>query len=257
MYLRLNDTLELEKTSKKKLFFVVAGIHLFIIGSMYLCFVIQNYFWNIAPSSIAVNLISSSAFEAMEAAQSSPEPQPKQAAATKNTPPKPKNTKAVTKVPVKKVSKILDVSQIKKSSEIVTKTAKPKAVQKPFKPIDAKSIANNLKESLSSVKFNPTSATNSVFQGNPAVLGYYDQVSSYLYSTWEQPSKLAMGGEPPTVLVKLSIGADGKLNGYQILKLSNYNDMNESVKRLLSSIDRFPPPPNGAITIEANLILTN
>lgn len=258
MYLRFNNTLELDKSSRKKLFFVVAGIHFFVIGGMYLSFVIQNYFWNMAPSAIAVNLISSSAFEALESSQSSPASQPKQASAKKPTPPKPKDTKAVTKVPVKKVTKTLDVSQITKSTEVVTKPSKATTTpQKNFKPIDANSIANNLKQNLSSVKFSSSSTANSAFQGNPAILGYYDQVSSYLYSSWEQPSKLAMGGEPPSVLVKLSIGEDGRLTNYQIIRLSGYDDMDDSVKRLLSSVSRFPPPPNGAMTIEATLILTN
>lgn len=261
MYLRFNQALELDKSSRKKLFFVVAGVHFALITVMYLSFFIQNYFWNMAPSAIAVNLISSSAFEAMEASQSSPSPQsqPKQASAKQPTPPKPKDTKAVTKVPVKKVTKTLDVSQITKSTEVVTKPSKTTATtpQKNFKPIDANSIANNLKQSLSSVKFSSSSTTNSAFQGNPAILGYYDQVSSYLYSSWEQPSKLAVGGEPPSVLVKLSIDSDGRLTNYQILKLSGYDDMDDSVKRMLSSVARFPPPPNGAMTIEATMILTN
>ncbi|MEI6055100.1 MAG: TonB family protein [Lentisphaerota bacterium] len=261
MYLRFNQALELDKSSRKKLFFVVAGAHFALITVMYLSFFIQNYFWNMAPSAIAVNLISSSAFEAMEASQSSPAPQsqPKQASAKQPTPPKPKDTKAVTKVPVKKVTKTLDVSQITKSTEVVTKPSKATTTpQKNFKPIDANSIANNLKQSLSSVKFSSASSTNnSAFQGNPAILGYYDQVSSYLYSSWEQPSKLAVGGEPPSVLVKLSIDSDGRLTNYQIIKLSGYDDMDDSVKRMLSSVTRFPPPPNGAMTIEATMILTN
>lgn len=258
MYLKYNSSFDLDNHSRKKLFFVVAGIHIFVIGIMYLGFAIHSYFWNTASSAIAVNLISSSAFEAMEEAQSSPASQPKQASAKQPTPPKPKDTKAVTKVPVKKVTKALDVSQITKSTEVITKPSKATTnPQKKFTPMSASSIANNLKQSLNSVKFSSSSTANSSFQGNPAILGYYDQVSSYLYSSWEQPSKLAVGGEPPSVLVKLSIDSDGRLTNYQILRLSGYEDMDDSVKRLLSSVSRFPPPPNGAMTIEATLILTN
>lgn len=257
MYLKLNNTLELERSSKKKLFFVIAGVHILLITVMYLSFLLKNYFSNMAPSSIEVNLISSSAFEAMEATQSAPAPQPQKASVQKPVPPKPKTSKEVTKIPVKKTTKPLDASQITKSKEVITKPSKQTTPQKKFTPINANSIANNLKQSLSSVKFNSSSTTNSAFQGNPAILGYYDQVSSYLYSSWEQPSKIAVGGEPPSVLVKLSIGPDGRLTNCQIIRLSGYEDMDESVKRLLSSIDRFPSPPNGAVTIEANLILTN
>lgn len=266
MYLRFNNTLELERTSKKKLFLVVAGIHLLVIGVIYLGFLLQNFFWNKAPSAIAVNLISSSAFEAMSAPQANPAPQPKQATAKQQpTPPKPKETKAVTKVPVKKVtpvkkvSKTLDVSQITKSTQVVTKNpVKPSPPKKTFKPLSANELANTLQKSTNSVKFSSTSATASPnAQVNPALMGYYDQLTSHLYNSWEQPTKLAMGGEPPSVLVKLFIDANGRLTNYQILRTSGYGDMDESVKRLLSSIDRFPPPPDGAMTIEANLILTN
>ena len=44
---------------------------------------------------------------------------------------------------------------------------------------------------------------------------------------------------------------------YKIIKNSNFPEMNSSVKQMLDTIDRLPPPPNGAITIDANIILTN
>jgi len=264
MYLKYNSSLELDKPSRKKLFFVIAGVHVLFLVVMYLGFFLQGYFWSSAPAAIAVNLISPSAFAEMQASDAQPTPQPKQqqTAAKQPTPAKPKETKAITKVPVKKTPKTLDVSQIKKSTEVITKQpskpVKPTQPQKTFKPLSASELAATLQKSTNSVKFaSPSANASPNAQANPAMMGYYDQLSSYLYSSWEQPAKFAGGGQPPTVLVKLFISADGRLTNYQIVDSSGFDDMDESVKRMLSSIDRLPVPPNGAMTIEASLILTN
>jgi hypothetical protein len=119
--------------------------------------------------------------------------------------------------------------------------------------ISASALTANLKKGLSGIKF----GINGTTQASSAMLTYYDSVSSYLYERWEQPSKLAVSGELPSVLVRLKIGADGRLMGYQIIKNSNLTEMDNSIKRMLDAIDRLPPPPDGAITIEATLILTN
>jgi len=222
---------------------------------MYIGFFIQNYFWNSAPAAIAVNLISPAAFAEIQNTEVQPKKQ--QIEKAQPVPSKPKESKTVTKkVPIKK--KTLDVSQIKKSTEVLTKTT-PKPVQQKttFKPLSAAELAATLKKSTNSVKFSTPSKSSPNATVNPALMGYYDQLSSYLYSSWEQPAKFSAGTEPPSVLVKLFIDATGRLTNYQILKASGNEEMDDSVKKLLSSIDMLPAPPNGAMTIEASLILTN
>lgn len=257
MYLNIKSEPGLETIVSRKTLLYVSAIHIALILVLYLSGIIQNFFWNTAPQAIAVSLTSSATFReiSMAAAASKQAQAQKQKKKIERT--KQKETKPVQKVPAKKTWKPLDITQITKPTETQVKEFKPikqTTATESANGVSASTLAANLKKSLSSVKFGSASGASQV---NPAMLTYYDSISSFLYERWEQPSKLAVSGEPPSLLVRLKIGTDGKLVEYKIIKSSNFHEMNDSVKQMLDTIDRLPVPPNGAMTIEATLILTN
>ncbi len=263
MYLKLKFEQQSDGIVSQKTMLYVGAIHVAFILVLYLSGIIQNFFWKTAPQAITVSLTSSAAYQEMSAmvASSSLQTQTqtqtqaqKQKKKTENA--KQKEAKSVQKVPAKKTWKPLDITQITKPTETQIKEFKPVAhttATNSVQGVSASALAANLKNSLSSVKFGASGTA----QANPAMLTYYDSISSLLYERWEQPSKLAVSGAPPSVLVRLNIGRDGRLMDYQIIKNSNFAEMDDSVKRMLSTIDKLPPPPDGAMTIEATLILTN
>ena len=257
VYLNLKFEREFDSIVSRKTMLYVGAIHVILILVLYLFGIIQNFFWDAAPQAIAVSLISSTSFQeisAMPAASKQTHAQ-KQQKKTEKT--RQKETKSIQKVPAKKTWKPLDITQITKPTDTQVKELKPATqivAENSMQGVSASTLATNLKKSLSGVKFGTSSGTA---QANPAMLTYYDSISSFLYERWEQPSKLAASGEPPAVLVRLNIGIDGRLMNYKIIKNSEFPEMNSSVKQMLDTIDRLPPPPNGAITIEANIILTN
>jgi len=255
MYLKLKFEQELDSIVSYKTMLYVSAIHVAFILVLYISGIIQNFFWNTAPQVIAVSLASSAAFQEMSAITAAASKQAQvQKHKTQNT--KHKETKPLQKVPAKKTWKPLDITQITKPTETQIKEFQPVRQTmevNSLQGISASALTANLKKGLSGIKF----GINGTTQASSAMLTYYDSVSSYLYERWEQPSKLAVSGELPSVLVRLKIGADGRLMGYQIIKNSNLTEMDNSIKRMLDAIDRLPPPPDGAITIEATLILTN
>lgn len=256
MYLRLKIEQDFDSIVSRKTLLYVSAIHVVFILVLYLSGIIQNFFWNTAPQAIAVSLTGPAAFQEMRAMVAAA----KQIQATikqnKTEKTKQKETKPIQKIPAKKTWKPLDISQITKPTETPVKEFKPTkqtTATNSAQGISSSALAANLKKSLSSVKFGSSGTT----QANSAMLTYYDSISSFLYERWEQPSKLAVSGEPPSVLVRLNIGTDGKLMNYKIIKSSNFPEMDDSIKRMLDTVDRLPNPPDGAMTIEATLILTN
>ena len=243
--------------SRKTLLYI-GVIHVVLILVLYLSGIIQNFFWNTAPQAIAVSLTSAASLQEMSAIVSASKQTQEQKKHNKTEKSKLKETKPIQKNLSKKTWKPLDITQITKPTETQVKEFKPvkqTTVTNSVQGLSASALAINLKKSLSSVKFGSGGGSTQV---NPAMLTYYyDSISSFLYDRWDQPSKLAVSGEPPSVLVKLNIGADGRLMGYQIMKNSNFLEMDNSVKQMLDSVDKLPSPPKGAITIEATLILTN
>lgn len=257
MYLKLKFESEFESIVSRKTILYVGAIHVFFIVVLYFSVFIQNFFWSSAPQAIAVSLSSPSAFQEMSAMVAASKQQSQvQKQKEKIEKSKIKESKSVQKVPAKKTWNPLDISQITKPVETEVKELKPTkqtTATNFVQGVSASTLAANLKKSLSSVKF----GSNGTTQANPAMLTYYDSISSFLYERWEQPAKLAVSGEPPSVLVRLNIGTDGRLMDYKILKNSNFPEMDISVKQMLDSVERLPSPPDGAMTIEATLILTN
>jgi len=258
MHPKLTFEQEFYSIVSRKTLLYVSVIHIGLILILYLTVIIQNFFWNTTPQTIAVSLISSVAFQKMStmtAVASKQIQAQKQKKKTEKT--KQNETKPVQEIPTKKTWKPLDIKQITKPTETQVKEFKPviqTTAANSVQEVSSSALAANLKKSLSSVKLESSGGT---IQANSAMLTYFDSVSSFLYEKWEQPSKLAVSGEPPSALVRLKIGANGRLMGYQIIKDSNFTEMNNSIKLMLDTINTLPPPPDGAMTIEVTLILTN
>jgi TonB family protein len=173
--------------------------------------------------------------------KSEPQKQPEK---TKKKPVK----KIPTKKPVKKW-KALDPNEILKSSKTISKQ-KPVPVKK-YIPIKADQIANNLRKGVKTIKFNNS------FNANSSILNYYDEVSQYLYSQWQQPSRSVLGNKMPVVNVKITVDAYGNVKNYSITSLSGISAMDSSVKSLLQNLNNLPKPPDGAMTIDVSLELEN
>ena len=167
-------------------------------------------------------------------------------------PPKTSESKTIKKVPVKKPVKkwkALDPNQIKKSSRTVTKQ-KSVPVKK-YTPLKADQIAKSLRKGIKTIKFNNS------FNVNSSILNYYDEVSQYLYSQWQQPGRSVLGNILPVVSVKINVDAYGNVKSYSITDLSGISSMDVSVKTLLANLTSLPKPPDGAMTIDVSLELEN
>ncbi len=196
-------------------------------------------------------------------------PAPKQEPAPEPPAPKPQ-PKPQPKPKPKPKAKPKPKKQEKPKKQPVKKTAPKKTVQKPVQP-KRTGRPKNVEEAQKQVfqgggsNFNPnvpigTRDRGQAFgkQDNKTPMGGQDQamqaylegVGKYLKTRWAEPSKAFIGDTHPQVLIEISIGADGRVLSWKILKPSGNHQMDDSVKRMLEHLDRVPAPSKGAVTGE-------
>ena len=240
MYLRLKLKKGNHSVSRRKtIFWVVIG-HVSVFLLIFLVFFFKGCTTK-KPRAIKVNIISSSQLSARAALQQS-QKQPKKVNKLK-----PKEKTVIKKTIPRKKWKALDPSQIKKSTTTVVKKIHPKKIT----PVKTSDIAKNLRREFKKIKFDST------YGANDSVLNYYDEVSQYLYSRWQQPSRSLTGSETPVVQVRVSIDANGKILDASIIKKSSIVAMDSSVNQLLSKLSSLPHPPEGPMEFDIYLELTD
>lgn len=78
---------------------------------------------------------------------------------------------------------------------------------------------------------------------------YLATAGRYLKTRWVAPPRSLLGNQLPEVLIELEIAADGRVRSGRIVRGSGVAAMDDSVKRLLSVLDRIPTPPS-AMTLQ-------
>ena len=86
---------------------------------------------------------------------------------------------------------------------------------------------------------------------------YGENLVRYLKSRWTYPPKSLLGGKMPVVLIELDIAADGRVLGKKIVKRSGVNAMDQSIEIMLDQLDRVPAPPDGRITRQIFMQMTD
>jgi TonB family protein len=87
---------------------------------------------------------------------------------------------------------------------------------------------------------------------------YDKNLVSYLKSRWSyHPPKSLLYGKTPVVLIELDIAADGRVVGKKIVKRSGINAMDKSIEIMLDQLDRIPAPPDGRITKQVFMQMTD
>ena len=246
MYLKLKINKEHQNNHpKKRTVFWVISAHILVLTVIFLVFCVKGCTTHQKPNAIRVNIVNS-AQQPAKPASSPPQKQP-----LPKEQPVPKKQKKVVKKKFKKTKpkktwKALDPSQIKKSTSTVIKKNPPKK----FNPVKTSDIVGNIRREVKKIRFSNT------FSANKSVLNYYDKVSQYLYSRWDQPARTSYNGVP-VVQVRISISSNGKILSSSIVSKSGIASMDSSVARLLSTLSTFPPPPEGAMEFDVYMELTN
>ena len=86
---------------------------------------------------------------------------------------------------------------------------------------------------------------------------YGKNLVRYLKSRWTYPPKSLLYGKTPVVLIELDIAADGRVVGKKIVKRSGINAMDQSIELMLDQLDRIPAPPDGRITQQILMQMTD
>ncbi len=87
-------------------------------------------------------------------------------------------------------------------------------------------------------------------RSNAADAAYRERLGNYVKTRWVEPPGSLLGSARPTVLIELAIAADGRVSSSKIVQPSGIRAMDESVRRLLDSLDRVPAPANGTLSIQ-------
>lgn len=177
-------------------------------------------------------------------------PKPKEIKKTvekpKIKPPKPKKvvkkTPAPPPKPPEKTWKAASVDDIKIAQNVVSKHApKPIAVSK----ISSSSLFSNISKNF---KFKSTSTATGV--ASYTEKRYFDEVAAYLHQRWRQPGRAQLGGKTPSVEVRVTVDADGRIVSSNVTGRSGIGAMDHSVELLLQSIKNLPTPPKGLSIID-------
>jgi len=240
MYLKikLNQEHQNNHPKKRTILWVVAA-HIFVLALIFFVFCVKGCTTYQKPKAIRVNIVSS-AEQPAKPASSPPQKQPLPKKQKKIIKKKRKKTKP------KKTWKALDPSQIKKSTSTVIKKNPPKKIS----PVKTSDIIGNIRREVKKIRFSNT------YSANKSVLNYYDKISQYLYSRWDQPARTSYNGVP-VVQVRISISSSGKILSSSIVSKSGIASMDSSVARLLSTLSTLPPPPEGAMEFDVYMELTN
>lgn len=213
--------------TRKKIFHSVVIVHVLIISTILLWYLVVDLFRPKRPQIITVSLYTPPA---------NPGPPAYTPPAAK------KKTKTTVKKPKKKIKpkkKWKAAKKIKISKNIVYVKPKVRAKPRPrVKPMSKQKLLDFLNQKQVKIRSN-TSSTG-------PVQSYENSVGAYLYQLWDTPDKSALGKRRPEVKIMLNIAADGRLLGAEILKPSGVGAMDESVKKLLRKIKYLPAPGNGS-----------
>lgn len=79
---------------------------------------------------------------------------------------------------------------------------------------------------------------------------YWDRLGNYVKMRWAQPPGSLLGDNRPTVMIELTIAADGRVTGSRIIRRSGNRSMDDSVERMLAALDRVPTPSAGATSVQ-------
>ena len=82
---------------------------------------------------------------------------------------------------------------------------------------------------------------------------YHRKLRNILDFKWKEPPDSLLNGRRPQTTIELEISADGRVVGASVVKESGNGPMDESIRRLLKTLDRLPPPPRGAMKIHVNM----
>jgi TonB family protein len=184
-----------------------------------------------------------------EAPTPEPKPQPK----TKK--PEPKIETPVIKVPAEKPKpkktewKPRNPKEITMSKEIVRgeKTKPP--------VINSAKLKERLLKIQSQCKVTNTTSTSTTDSSPP--LDYYDKVSSCIYRLWIQPSQMELKGLRPRVLLSISVDSNGKVLSSSMKSRSGNLAMDASVGELIKALSSLPSPPNGGMSFDVSLEISD
>ncbi len=137
--------------------------------------------------------------------------------------------------------------EIRKSSTIAQRTVRR------VPQIDPDSVARRITQKVNRINVQSTRTSSAASVTGAEVQRYYDAVGTILHSQWDQPSRAEAGGNP-SVAVKITVQADGKVSSARISRASSNAPMNRSVALVLNKLDRLPPFRNYGIS-GANLVI--
>lgn len=115
----------------------------------------------------------------------------------------------------------------------------------PARPTGPAIDAASIRESLTNVVAGSqgVEVTLASAQVSSAQSGRYAGVlRSVLYRKWRQPKRSEVGADSPGVQVEFSVAGDGRVMSSRIRKGSGNARMDSSVKTMLASLTRLPPP---------------
>ncbi len=224
-----------DSRTRRKIFHSVVIVHVVIISTILLWYLVVDFFRPEPPQIITVSLYTP----------------PVNPGPPAYTPPMPK-PKTTTKRPEKKKKpkkKWKPAKKIKVSRELVY--VKPKISSKPrplVKPMSKQKLLAFLNQNR--VKIRSNTRSTGIIQS------YENSVGAYLYQLWDTPDKSVLGNRRPEVKIMLNIAADGRLLNAKILKSSGVAAMDKSVKKLLRKIKYLPASGSGSRKITLILEVT-
>ncbi len=86
---------------------------------------------------------------------------------------------------------------------------------------------------------------------------YWDRLKRYLDTKWVEPPDSLLNGARPTVIILLTVAADGRVTSGRITQSSGNRVMDDYAKRFLDTLDRVPTPQAGGYSLETKLTIKN
>ncbi len=165
-----------------------------------------------------------------------PEPEPPKPEPPKPEPPKPEPPK-----PEPKETKIKSLQERLKNAKVIkTETPKPQPTPPPKTPTrSAADLSKQFTKGIPSDK--PASSSSSLTRSRQRDAGDYAEryAKPVLYDHWTPPNKAQLNGQrPSSVVIRLTVSADGRITNISISQTSNSELMNRSVQTLIAAIQQ-------------------
>jgi outer membrane biosynthesis protein TonB len=184
-----------------------------------------------------------------------PTPTPEPTSAPRPTAtPRPKATPSPTPKPTLKKTVVAKASPKPSPKAKTTPTKSAEEAKKTDENAEKKKIAKiALAKNESSSQASKTGSADKVGHGgggsSSSEFGWYgNMLHDRFYSAWVQPTTTVASGAKISTLVKVRIEKDGRVSGFEIIKLSQNVIVNESVAAVAKRVTQVDPPPDGLST---------